>query len=749
MTTLCCSRPVPGAAARNPVTYATLRRAFLATAALLGVFGATPAGPAAAQTPARPAGALVMPAAAVARADSAPRGMVPADYHRFTFVSDPQISPDGRQVAFVVRTVSEDRRSRQGGVWLAPVEGGAPARRVSTGDSDGSPRWSPDGSRLAFLGRRSDGRTQLHLLRMDGGEAEAVTGLRQGSIGSFAWHPDGTRLLLSLDLDPGVGDPAAEPAAAAVPQPDMVVIRNAVYKADGRGFLDATRRQLWVLTLQEATPMTPGAGTQESAAARGVLTRLTPGDSLWNDRGAVLSPDGRLVAFDRDPSGDEYDGGDNRDVFIVPFGGGEPVRLAGQAEGRAEAPVWSPDGRSLLYRYTPEPYARTHLHLIPAAGGQPRVITERVDLGLSDLTWHPSGRFLFATADRAGARPLMRLELDGSGARVLLGDSGSVSGLTMSADGRRLAFLYEHEAALPEVWVADADGRNARALTAFNRDVLASLRLGRLEPFSFPNASLGETHGFLLRPIGWEAGRRYPLVLNIKGGPGGQWGRQWFHEFQMMAAAGYAVAFVNYRGSTGYGHAHAAALRLDYGGADLEDNLHAVDVVLAANGWIDPRRLFVTGGSHGGFLTNLITTRTDRFRAAVTQRSVSNWVSEAGTQAYPPRAMRIEFGGTIWDNFDDYWQRSPLAHAPNVRTPTLVIHSDSDQITPVGQGQEWFFALKALGVPTEMVIFQGEGHGLSRGGKPVNLVERLGRILEWFGRWDAPPAGAAAGSSRE
>jgi len=236
--------------------------------------------------------------------------------------------------------------------------------------------------------------------------------------------------------------------------------------------------------------------------------------------------------------------------------------------------------------------------------------------------------------------------------------------------------------------------------------------------------------------VGRVQGEAYPLVLNIKGGPAGMWGRQWFHEFQMMAGAGYAVAFVNYRGSTGYGHDHQSEVRLDYGGADAQDNLQAVDEVLARWDWIDPERLFITGGSHGGFLTNWITTRTDRFRAAVTQRSVANWISEAGTQAYPPRSMRAEFGGTIWENFDYYWGRSPLAHADRVSTPTLVIHSDQDMITPLGQGEEWFYALKALGIPTEMVVFHGESHGLSRTGTPVNLVERLNRILEWFERWD-------------
>ncbi|WP_330087570.1 alpha/beta hydrolase family protein [Alkalimonas mucilaginosa] len=227
----------------------------------------------------------------------------------------------------------------------------------------------------------------------------------------------------------------------------------------------------------------------------------------------------------------------------------------------------------------------------------------------------------------------------------------------------------------------------------------------------------------------------YPLILNIKGGPGGMWGHQWFHEFQMMAAAGYAVVFTNYRGSTGYGYAHQHAVHADYGGVDFRDNMAVLDHVLQQHDWLDSSRLYITGGSHGGFLTNWITTQTDRFKAAVTQRSVSNWLSEAGTQQYPPNSMRREFAGTIWQNFELYWNRSPLKYANQVSTPTLIIHSTEDHITPIGQGEEWFYALKANDVPVEMVVFKGEGHSLSRNGTPINLVERLKRILAWFERY--------------
>ena len=645
------------------------------------------------------------------------RGMVPEDYYRMVQVGDPQISPDGSTVVFTVRRISNDRRSREGGIWLVPTDGSAPPRRFTMGDADRSPRWSPDGRRLAFL-RPEGGTAQLHIISLDGGEAEAVTSLRQGTISDFGWFPDGERILLTLRLDPDLDEPAEAALREDGPEADVTVIRHAVYKGDGAGYLDERRQHFWTLTV-----------------GSGELERVTTGHALWNDRNPSLSPDGLRIAFDRDASGEEYDGSPNRDLFTVEVAGGDPAALP-QPEGRAESPIWSPEGERLAYRYTPEPYARSHIHLTDLTDADPSVLTLEVDLVPSGLTWHPSGGHLLFTADRQGSRPLLRLEADGSGYNPVLGEHGSVSAFSLSSDGSRIAFLLEDEAAPPELWVAASDGSGALQLTRFNEDLLGELALGKLHEFRFENEGGGETHGFFLEPVGRAPGERYPLVLNIKGGPGGMWGRQWFHELQMLAGAGYAVAFVNYRGSSGYGHDHSMAVRLDYGGADAQDNLKAVDEVLQRWEWVDPERLFVTGGSHGGFLTNWLTTQTDRFRAAVTQRSVANWISEAGTQAYPPRSMRQEFGGTIWDNFDYYWERSPLAHAHRVTTPTLVIHSDGDMITPLGQGEEWFYALKALNVPTEMVVFRGESHSLSRTGTPVNLVERLCRMLEWFQRWD-------------
>jgi dipeptidyl aminopeptidase/acylaminoacyl peptidase len=650
-----------------------------------------------------------------------PRGMVAEDLYALVTVQSPTISPDGREVVFVRSVVAEDRRSRTAALWTVSTDGTSQPRALTAGPRDRMPRWAPGGERLAFVGSVADEEgTHVFLLPRAGGEPSSALRLRQGSVSDMVWTPDG-RLLLTLNLDPAVDDPR-QPAPAADPSaPDRTIIRDAVYKAEGEGLLGPERTHLWILDPQV-----------------GSLSRLTRGDPRWNDRDAAVSPDGQTVVFRRDGSGDEYEGAFPQDLWTLPLSARPddaptPLRLP---EGRPTGVRWAPNGRTLLYRFAPGRYARPHVQEVDRAGGVPRTLSLDVDLDPSNMFWHPSGRHLYFTADHRGTHPLYRMTSNGGSVTPLFGEDGAVSSPSQAARDGRITFLYENEVNPPEVWIIDEDGRNPRPLTAFNAELIERLSLTRVEELDILNDAGFLLQGFLVRPIGWEPDTSYPLILNIKGGPGGMWGRRWFPEFQIMSAAGYAVGFVNYRGSSGYGHAFQAAVRRDYGGADARDNLILLEGILDRHRWIDRDRLFITGGSHGGFLTNWITTETTRFRAAVTQRSVSNWISEAGTQSYPPAAMREEFGGTLWENYRLYWERSPLSRADRVRTPTLVLHSDQDVITPLGQGQEWFYALKALGVPTEMVIFHGEGHELSRSGRPINMVARLDHILEWFARWD-------------
>ncbi|MEA5446362.1 S9 family peptidase [Gammaproteobacteria bacterium AB-CW1] len=641
-----------------------------------------------------------------------PRGMTPSDYYDFVFVNDPQISPDGKKIAFVRGEVADDRRSRETAIWLVGSDGESEPRRFTRGDSDGSPRWSPEGDRLAFVASRNE-RPQLHVIATDGGEAQALTTLEQGTISDFHWLPEGDAILLSLRLDPWVEDPRQEEEEEEEPQADLTRISQAVYKQEGRGLLDEARTGLWLLDLDS-----------------GELERLVH-DESWNVHNPVVSANGRHVAFNADKGGEEFDGGFNQDIYLLDLRRGESQRLA-TPEGRASNPVFAPDGRALVYNHQAERYAPTELHRIELGDEQVSVLHQGMELSVANVHWPAGDKGLFFHSDYRASRPLFQLQGADGNWRLRFGEAASVESASFSADGRRVAWTQSDEINLPEIWVADTRRGGQKRLTGFNDELLNGLALRPLERFEFINDDDFEVDGFVLRPVDFDRNRRYPVILNIKGGPGGMWGHQWFHEYHMMAAQGYAVIFTNYRGSTGYGHEFQSAVRLDYGGADYRDNMQLVDEALERYPWLDQEQLYVTGGSHGGFLTNWITTQSNRFQAAVTQRSVSSWISEAGTQMFPPRSMNAEFGGTLWDNFDYYWGRSPLKYADQVETPTLIIHADQDQITPIGQAQEWFYALLNNDVDTEMAIFHGEGHGLSRAGTPVNLVKRLELILEWF-----------------
>lgn len=637
------------------------------------------------------------------------RGLQPDDYYQFQFLGDPQISPDGERILFTKTSIADDKRTRESSIWIASTSGDFEPRAFTSGKNDRNPRWSPDGETIAFIANRNDD-TKIWSIPLRGGEAKPLFESEHG-ISGFEWSPNGDRLLLSLSKDLENENSNNEPEA------DVKIVTSSLYKGDRTGILPERRTHLWMYQIDSDS-----------------LQQLTWGEN-WNARSASFSPDGSKVIYHANPEGGDYEGDYNADLFVIPADSGSVTKLT-ETDDRSTGPVWSPDGNTVVFSYTEGRYEKSWIYLIDADGSNKRNASLELDLIAGNLQWSPDSRSIYFEANYQGGSALLRMSVDNGEIEPVVRGSFSAGNFTFSEDGTIAAFLKHSETMLPEVWKLKVPDYEPVQISRMNEALLDTLKLNTLESFWFENESGGQSQGFFLEPVNREEGEMYPLVLNIKGGPGGMWGHQWFHEFQMLAAKGYAVFFTNYRGSHGYGFDHQSAVFQDYGGADYRDNMDGLARALEQYDWIDQDRLFITGGSHGGFLTNWITAHhPDKFRAAVTQRSVSNWISEAGTQAYVPQSMREEFGGTIWENFDYYWGRSPLKYADQVKAPTLIIHSDGDQITPIGQGEEWYFALKINDVPVEMAVFQGEGHGLSRSGTPINLVKRLELIIDWFERY--------------
>ncbi|KZN60234.1 hypothetical protein N473_24960 [Pseudoalteromonas luteoviolacea CPMOR-1] len=640
-------------------------------------------------------------------------GLIPEDYFDFVYMHNPQISPNNDVILFVKQTVNDDASGRNNQIYKIDKQGGV--SEFTQGKRDRSPKWSADGSQVAFI-RSVDGQSQVFVMPANGGEAKAVTSLEQ-SLSDFEWFPSGDKLLLSLNVANNDSDNNQNlKDSKKRAEPDTVIVKHAKYLSNGSGYLSDKRTHLFEFDLKTK-----------------VLTQLTSGAD-WNANSPVISNNGSSIYFHANKTGQEYEGNDNSDIYHLEMSSKRVTAVTQHPHAQFSASLGT-DNKALAYLHMEDSYEQVDLMLLTHDAKKPVNLTKNFDRNAKPAIWSADNKHLYFATNDHGANRLFAVSVDSGEVTRLLDKNQKIGNLAVSSDGQFLVFTAESSTELPELYRLDLRSKQVSKLTSFNDKLSNEKALSPAEEVWFVNEKGMKVQGFVHKPLNFDKRKSYPVILNIKGGPGGMWGHQWFFENQMYAAQGYAVVYVNYRGSSGYGIAHSQAVRKDYGGADYRDNMQFLDNVLAKNPWMNKDKLYVTGGSHGGFLTNWITTKTDRFKAAVTQRSVSSWISEAGTQEYTPNQMTIEFGGHLWNNFDAYWDRSPLKYADNVKTPTLIIHSDADMITPIGQAQEWFYALKVNEVPVEMVIFKGETHSLSRSGKPTNLVARIEHILQWFERY--------------
>ncbi len=655
------------------------------------------------------------------------------DLLAFLILNDPQISPDGSRVVFTVTTADLEANTYRTRLWIAPVDGGGPWQLTAASSQDTAPRWSPDGARIAFLSDRS-GEKHVWTIPTHGGEARPLTsGTRAPS--EIAWSPDGRWLAV-----------VAKPVLPEMREKsDVRVISRLRYKQDGEGFWDGRWKQLFLV---------PADGGEMRQVTSEECDHLFP---AW-------SPDGRCLAYTANP--DPYADLTNvTDVWVIPVEGEGSLRRITRGLGPAQLPVWSPDGTRIAYvGHDNACYGATNwaVWVTSRDGGEPVCLTREFDRSVGHhlitdmrahpssggLTWAPDGHRLFFLCALGGNTQVASVAASGGAVRQETRGDHELIGCSFDRVARRVGCIESTPLTPGEVAIRDLGERAGPLgrLTNFNAPLLSALALSTPERFEFAGADGWPIEGWVMRPLAAAPGERYPAVLEVHGGPHAAYGNAFFHEFQLLASEGYGVIYMNPRGSQGYGQAFTAATRHDWGGKDYADLMRGVEHAIASFPWVDPDRLGVAGGSYGGFMTNWIVGHSQRFRAAVTMRSVSNACSQWGTSDLAYQKGVWEYPGDPWENPQFYLERSPLTYVRQIRTPLLILHSEQDLRCPIEQAEQLFVALKKQGTPTLFVRFPNESHDLSRNGQPRHRLERLRHILTWF-RTYLPPAreGAAAG----
>jgi dipeptidyl aminopeptidase/acylaminoacyl peptidase len=621
---------------------------------------------------------------------------------------------------------------------------------LTSGTRDTTPRWSPDGRTLAFVRPVDrDGKTQpaqIFLLALDGGEAHPITDLPRGA-GGPVWSPDGKRIAFSSstkeeDFAAGSAGSAGS-APPAPPKSDVRVITSATYRSNGGGWNEQDRpAHIWV------TEVRPGS---EIAKAR----QLTTGK--YAESGAAWAPDGSRMYFTSDRTDEPYYTQSDADLYAVPAGGGAIITVA-SINGTIDGPHPSPDGKSIaftgtLYGTPERSYDQSDLFVAPADGtGQPRNLTAGYDFdiggsvggdqraprggGSGGALWAADGRSLITVAGEQGDANLIRVDVASSAVQPVYKRAHTVQSYSLSSDGKTLVAVTSTQSNVNDLFVLDpaAGTASAKQITRINDDLFKTLRISEPEEIWWTSFDGKKVQGWILHPPDFDKSKQYPFILEIHGGPHSAYGNVFTHEFQWMAAKGYVVLQPNPRGSSNYGQDFGNIIQFHYPGDDYKDLMAGVDEVVK-RGYIDVKRMGVTGGSGGGLLTNWTLTQTDRFAAAVSMRSIADWYGfwfTADFTQFTPSWFRK----APWEDPQDYTSRSPITYVNRVKTPLMLLDGDDDLRTPPADGGEMMFrALKYLKVPTVMVRFPGETHELSRSGKPRHRVERLQHILGWFDKY--------------
>lgn len=649
------------------------------------------------------------------------------DLFALKMVEDPRISPDGEKILYTLKTFNAEKDEYDTHIEIAPFNGGA-SRAFTQGKHDGGPRFSPDGKQIAFV-RRTEDRANLFVMPADGGEPKQVTWIKNG-VGDFSWSPDGKKIAFTSAItEKGLipEDEKPEEDYYKKYNADVKVIRRMWYKLDGKGFLHDKRAQVFILDLETEKIQQLTSGEHDASSPR-------------------FSPDGKWIAFssNRNPESD-YE--PYAFIYIVPAQGGEPKNLT-PGEYYFGSPSFSPDGKWIAFTGTDEPanfYSNTRIWLIPAQGGKPECLTRTPDLtagdhSINDLrafehggeppVWSADGGKLFFSVTDSGKVYLMSYDLKMKKTERHADGNHVVYGWDYSRSTGRLVAAISDGTNPNDIWTLASASAKPERLTDVNGEFLKTFAIGAPERFEAKSKDGTPLEGWILKPPDFQSGKKYPAVLQIHGGPMAMYSWGFFFEFQLLAGAGYVVAYCNPRGSLGYGQPFCEAIRGDWGNLDYLDVMSFFDAALA-EGYIDEKRAGVAGGSYGGYMTNWIVGHTDRFKAAVTMRSVTSEFVMFGTSDFG-FLSKHDWGAEPWENPEKYAKISPLTYAANVKTPLLILHSENDLRCPMSQAEMLYAFLKKMKKEVEFVRFPDESHDLSRTGKPWHRIFRLDQIVGWF-----------------
>jgi dipeptidyl aminopeptidase/acylaminoacyl peptidase len=665
----------------------------------------------------------------LAAAPAAAKGLTVDDMLAMHRIGDPQVSPDGRRVVFVVRDTDLEANRGRTDLYLANVDGsGTPRRLTSNPENDSDPRWSPDGAWIYFTSTRG-GSAQVWRIAPTGGEAEPVTKLPL-DVNGFAVFPDGKRLALAVDVWPdakSIADSVKQDVAHAAQKSSAQIYDNLLFR-HWDTWEDGRFSHVFVWTPPElggkaddARDLTPGQKTD------------TPTHPFGGMEDLDISPDGKTVAFVARTGGREIAWRIDTNVFLVPADGRtKPVAVTAANRGYDFGPAFSPDGKSLAVLQMKRPgfeADRQRISVIDLATKKTRVVTEAWDRSAGSILWAPDGKTIYTDADNLGNHSLFAIDV-ATGAAKLLVDKGTSASAQLAGD--RLVFAKDTLSLPTELFSIKRDGTDERQVTKLNAARLAKIQFGKAEQFTFKGAHGDTVYGFAIKPAGYTRGKA-PVAFLIHGGPQGSFGDHFHYRWnpQSYTGHGYAVVMIDFHGSTGYGQAFTDGIRGDWGGAPYEDLMKGLDAALAKYSWLDGKRVVALGASYGGYMINWINGHTDRFKALVCHDgNIDERMAYYDTEElwFP----EWEHGGVPWENADGYTKHNPIDYVKNWKTPTLVIHGGKDMRVVDTQGMATFTALQRKGIPSKFIFFPDENHWVL---KPANSKLWHEQVLAWIDRW--------------